>query len=136
MPGAARPPAATLLLVLVLGAAHAAAFAQAWSCRVEPFSGATSGQGAVATITVRNTGEACSIQNFGAPTEKKNPASSGRITQVPRHGTASFDAPLAHYVPAAGYIGADEFSYEARATGNTGQQVLLRVHVKVTVTAP
>lgn len=125
-----------LLCAACLSCAATAALAQGGPCKVSSFSGAATGQGADATMTVRNTGEPCSITNYGMAAEKKHPAASGRITKAPAHGTATFDAPAARYTPAPGYVGADSFAYEARATGNVDQQIVLKVRVKVTVTAP
>jgi hypothetical protein len=52
------------------------------------------------------------------------------------HGKAEFVAPDARYTPEPGYVGADEFEYEAYARGNSGQRVRLKVLVKVQVRAP
>jgi len=105
------------------------------TCSVEPFDGATQPQGAVAHMHVVNTGAACSIENFGGAREHRNPAEAGSITVKPAHGTAEFVAPRARYTPAPGFVGEDEFAYEANAKGTRDQQVLLRVRVKVQVTA-
>jgi hypothetical protein len=105
-------------------------------CRVDPFHGAATPQGAVATMRVRNTGAACLIHNYGTPDARGHPAESGNITKEPAHGKAVFNAPAASYVPAPGFVGEDEFAYEARAKGNVDQSVVLRVRVKVVVAAP
>lgn len=125
-------------LLTFFAAASLAAAASAQSsetCRVEPFRGATSAQGAVAQMTVTNTGETCSITNYGA-SGRQNPAFSGSITSVPAHGTASFTPPQATYTPEPGFAGDDAFAYAAQANGNSGQPLTLRVRVKVKVVAP
>ena len=124
-----------LLLVLAASLSNLAA-AQTQACRVEPFQGATLPQGATAHMAVASGSRSCSITNFGVSSERRNLAESGSITLKPQHGTAEFAAPKATYKPESGYIGEDEFSYEAFAKGNIDQQVHLRVHVKVTVVAP
>ena len=105
-------------------------------CRIEPFQGATSPQGAVAQMTVTNTGTSCSIPNYGVPADRQNPAYAGSITSAPTHGTASFAPPQAMYTPEPGFAGDDEFAYAAMAKGSIGQQLSLRVRVRVKVVAP
>lgn len=85
---------------------------------------------------VVNTGTPCVIINHGLPAERSNPADSGNITKQAAHGKAEFVAPSAKYTPAQGYVGEDEFEYEAVARGRTSQQVRLKVRVKVLVVAP
>ena len=87
-------------------------------------------------MTVAGGGASCAITNYGVPADKRNPAYSGAITVAPSHGAAVFDAPRAKYTPAPGYVGEDEFAYEAIAKGNVDQEVRLRVRVKVKVAAP
>ena len=124
----------------LLAASQAAPLATAWAreppCRVEPFQGATSAQGATTRMQVVNTGAACSVANYGLPAQRVNPASSGAITAPPAHGTATFAAPLVRYTPAPGYVGDDAFAYEAYAKGAAGQQLRLKVRVEVRVAAP
>ncbi len=84
---------------------------------------------------VVNTGSGCTIVNWGAPGERRNPADSGAITEQPKHGKAAFAAPAAIYTPDNGYAGADEFAYEAFARGNGDRPVHLKVRVKVDVVA-
>ena len=81
-------------------------------------------------------GSSCSIVNYGVPSERSHPADSGKITQRAVHGTAEFVAPKATYRPNPGYVGADEFEYEALARSTSDKQVRLKVRVRVTVTAP
>ncbi|MBU1361607.1 MAG: hypothetical protein KKC79_14955 [Gammaproteobacteria bacterium] len=114
-------------------AAHAETSA---TCRIEPFSGATLPQGAVAQMTMANTGASCAITNYGVPAERQNAAYSGSITSAATHGTASFTPPRATYTPQPGFVGDDEFAYAAMAKGHNGQQITLRVRVKVKVVAP
>ena len=87
-------------------------------------------------MRVVNTGGACLITNYGMPAERRNPADSGRITKEPAHGKGEFVAPHAKYTPGQGYVGEDEFEYEAFAHGAIGQPVRLKVQVKVLVVAP
>ena len=123
-------------VVLVVLAPIGAALAQQPACRVEPIQGATSPQGAIARMRVVNTGSSCAIVNHGVPAERGNPADSGKITKQPAHGKAQFVAPHAQYTPDQGYVGEDEFEYEAFARGRSNQQVRLKVQVKVLVVAP
>ncbi len=122
--------------MLVALAPIGSALAQQPECRVSSFQGATLPQGAVARMRVVNKGPSCAIANYGVPEERSNPADSGSITKPPAHGTAEFVAPNAEYTPAPGYVGEDEFEYEAFARSRTNQQVRLRVQVKVLVVAP
>ena len=71
---------------------------------------------------VVNTGASCSIANFGLPAERAHPRPpSGAITGAgPSHGSAVFALLQARYTPAPGYVGEDEFAYEAFAQGVTG----------------
>ena len=125
-----------LLMALLVRTAALAAPAERPDCRIEPIQGATSAQGAVAQIHRVNDGRPCGITNFGVPAERANPADSGSITQKPAHGSALFIAPQARYTPERGYVGADEFEYEAFAKGSHRQSVRLKIRVEVTVTAP
>jgi hypothetical protein len=86
-------------------------------------------------MRVTNAGNACSIVNYGAPAERSNPADSGEITKHPTHGKAEFVAPDAIYTPEQGYVGNDEFEYEAFAHSSSDRQVRLKVLVKVKVVA-
>ena len=122
--------------VLVVLAPIGGALAQQPVCRVEPFQGATSPQGAVARMRVVNTGSSCVIVNHGVPAERSNPADSGSITKQPAHGKAELVAPHAKYTPDRGYVGEDEFEYVAFARGRSNEQVRLKVQVKVLIVAP
>jgi hypothetical protein len=113
-----------------------AAVARGPGCRVEPFDGASTTQGAIARMHVINTARGCTIVNLGAPAERRNPAQSGAITEQPKHGSATFVAPDTIYTPERGYVGDDEFAYEAFARGAGDRPVRLKVRVKVTVVAP
>jgi len=124
---------AVSFLSLALGGS---ASAKEPSCRIEPFQGATLPQGTVARMHLVNGGDACAITAFGDPTQKANPADSGKITRQPAHGAAEFAAPQAQYTPARGYVGNDEFEFEAFARGRGGQRLRLKVQVKVSVTGP
>ncbi|MEO8080602.1 MAG: Ig-like domain-containing protein [Caldimonas sp.] len=130
---------ALALIVVALAAgpgASGAAAADRPHCRVDPFQGATSTEGAVAQLRVPNNGRACVIVNYGLPAEHEHPADSGRITKQAAHGTAAFVAPDARYTPLPGYVGDDEFEYEAWARGKLDRQYRLKVRARVTVTAP
>lgn len=116
--------------LLVVGLFAPAYGQQQAGCQVDPFRGATLPQGAVAQMTVVNTGTRCAIENFGA-SGRTNPADSGSITTPPTHGSAEFVAPRAEYTPTAVFVGADEFAYAAFAKGDMNQQVRLKVRVNV-----
>lgn len=126
--------ALSMLAVALPGAGVARAEPQ--GCRIEPFRGATSAQGAVAKIHVVNDGRPCAIANYGLPGERRHPAESGTITRQAEHGKAEFVAPHARYVPQSGFAGVDAFAYEARARGLNDQPVRLKVQVRVFVVAP
>jgi TonB family protein len=100
-------------------------------CAVPFFRGAGTPEGATATMTTVSDGRPCGVMNWGVPTEGRNPATDGRITQPPKHGTAMFVAPRALYSAESGYVGDDEFAYEATVTNANG--ATLTMHVKVTV---
>jgi hypothetical protein len=122
------------LFVALLGLV--AATVQAAECQVEPFQGAMSSQGAVAHMRTANTARSCAITVYGVPSERANAADSGRITKQPRHGKAEFVAPQAKYRPEPGYVGDDEFEFEAFARSASERQVRLKVRVQVQVVAP
>ena len=122
-------------LFTVLAIAAMPVSAQQATCHTQPFQGATLPNGAVAHMTVANTGSPCSITNYGVPGDRTNPADSGTITSKPLHGVAEFVPPQAKYVPETGFVGEDEFTYEAFAKGNINQQMRLKVQVKVKVVA-
>jgi len=138
----ARAPAA-IVAVAALACGAALPTAPGWpaaraappDCRIAPFAGATLPQGAVATMRVVGDGGPCRIDNFGIPSDRRNPAESGSITTAPAHGKAEFAAPAALYTPEPGYVGDDAFAYEAYAKGNVDQRVRLKVRVQVTVFA-
>ena len=124
-----------LLAILFVGCLAPAFGQQRAGCHVDSFQGASLPQGAVARMTVVNTAKSCSIRNFGA-SGQTNPADSGSITTAPAHGSAAFVAPRARYTPQAGFVGEDEFAYEAFAKGDVNQQLRLKVKVLVKVIAP
>jgi len=129
-------PQAVLTFSVAASLAIAAYGEPSATCRIEPFSGATLPQGAVAQMTIANTGTSCAITNYGVPAERQNAAYSGSITSAAAHGTASLTPPQATYTPQPGFVGDDEFAYIAMAKGHNGQQITLRVRVKVKVVAP
>lgn len=85
---------------------------------------------------VVNNGRSCGIRNFGHYPDTASLAHAGSIITPPRHGTAKFEPPRALYTPAPGFVGEDYFEYQANAKGPQDQPVLLKVKVKVSVTAP
>ena len=129
-------PHAVLTLFAAASLAIAANAERSATCRVEPFSGATLPEGAVAQMTISNTGASCAITNYGVPADRQNAADSGSVTSAARHGIASFAQPQATYTPQPGFVGNDEFAYAATAKGRNGQQITLRVRVTVKVVAP
>lgn len=126
---------ARALAALALAATGLDALGQA-RCKVEPFQGAALPGGAVTQMSVVNNAKYCAITNYGVPAERQNPADSGNILLAPAHGTAVFVPPQVQYSPQPGYVGEDEFKYEAFARGNINQQIRLLVTVKVNVRAP
>lgn len=104
-------------------------------CTVAPFSGASTGRGAVANVQMHNTGATCQFANFGVPETKSNPATSGTILVGPRNGTAAFKAPDVLYTPRPGFVGEDEFEYEAHALSRSSKPMRLLVKVRVVVQA-
>ncbi len=106
------------------------------ACSVEPYRGATTPQGALAVVKMTNRGQVCEMPNYGYPAEGGNPATSGRILVPPKHGRARFDAPVVAYLPDSGFVGSDEFEYEAMTTDRTHRPLRLYVRVQVTVSAP
>jgi len=131
--------AAGLLFVGVMSAAPAFAQYSApptqYRCEVPTFSGAMSPQGASATMTVVSDGLFCTVMNWGVPSERRNPATAGEITEFPRHGTAMFGGAAARYVADRGYVGRDAFAYRATAFGSDGLEHTMIVRVEVDVKA-
>lgn len=125
----------SLAAVSIAGTPQALAQRTGSGCRVEAFQGAATADGATTRMTVPINAGACSIVNYGVPTMQRHPADAGSITVPPQHGTAEFVPPRARYTPQPGYIGPDEFTYEAAALGHTDQPVRLKVRVKVDVVA-
>ena len=82
-----------------------------------------------------NNGRACGIRNFGHYPDSATLAFSGSITSAPKNGTAKFEPPRALYTPNPGFVGEDFFEYQANAKGPQDNPVLLKVRVRVTVTA-
>jgi hypothetical protein len=122
------------LFVAIAGfALSAAAFSQQPTCKVETFEGGSQSQGAVAQMVVSNAAARCSITLYGFPRERRNPAESGEITAMPKHGNVEFSAPQVRYMPEKGYVGADEFQFIAYAPGRSGRLLRLKVRVEVNV---
>ncbi|WP_213959445.1 Ig-like domain-containing protein [Variovorax sp. dw_954] len=127
-------PQAYAAVVLLLIMTTWPAFAQK-TCQIDSFRGATLPQGTSTKMHVINNGSACVMANYGEAADKTGAADSGSITKQPMHGKAEFVPPEARYTPEPGYVGDDEFDYEAFARSRT-QQVRLKLHVNVVVTAP
>jgi hypothetical protein len=129
---------AALLVALAALVPASAAWAQAAppACRVPVFRGATLPAGADAEMHVVNTGQPCTIANWGMFTERQNPAYAGEITRAPANGMAEFKSPRAAYTPKPGFAGEDYFEYQANAKGQSENALLFRVRVKVFVLAP
>lgn len=128
---AAAPDLSLAALLVALASVPATAVARP-GCQVAPFQGAASPQGASTTMQVV-AGSSCSIASYGVPAAREHPAESGKLTRHPAHGRAEFVAPKVTYTPEPGYVGADEFEYEALARGASDQPVRLKVRVKVDV---
>ena len=120
---------------VLLPAGAALAQATPATCSVPAFRGATTPQGADAEMHIINTGQPCTIINYGMFAEKRNPAYAGAITKAPTAGDAAFKPPRAVYTPKPGYVGDDYFEYEANAKGPSENVLLFRVRVKVSVKA-
>ncbi|MGL4574524.1 MAG: Ig-like domain-containing protein [Burkholderiaceae bacterium] len=119
--------------VAALCAPNLPAQAQDPRCVVPPFSGASQPTGAVAQMRVINDGKACGVSHFGVPSEKRNPAEAAKVLHPAAHGKVQFVPPRVLYTPEPGFVGEDEFAYEARAKNNQDQPVVLKVKMKVIV---
>src|SRR5437867_3251905 len=108
---------------------------QQFRCEVPYFTGATSPQGMSVKMTVVSDGLACSIPNWGVPDDRRNPATAGEITDVPRHGTAVFFPPTARYIADGGYVGPDAFAYRATVRDGDGLERVMTIRVEVDVLA-
>jgi hypothetical protein len=84
-------------------------------------------------MRVVNDGQPCSITLYGVPAERRNAATDGTIVRAPKHGKAEFVGASLQYTPDPEYVGDDEFSAQAWATGDSRARVLLKVHMKVLV---
>lgn len=102
-------------------------------CRVSQFAGASLPSGAAATMRVISDGQSCGVTLYGVPTERRNAATDGVILQQPKHGKAEFVGARLQYTPEPGFVGDDEFSGQAWATGDSRTQLLLKIHMKVQV---
>ena len=102
-------------------------------CEVQSFTGAMSPGGAVARMTIVSDGLACTFLAFGVPDARRNPASSGEITDAPQHGNASFLGSAARYVADRGFVGPDTFAFRAvaRDADNVERTLIVRVDVDV-----
>jgi hypothetical protein len=104
-------------------------------CKVPTFRGAATPQGGDAEMHVVNNGKACGIRNFGSYPDTATLAYAGSITTPPKNGVAKFEAPRALYTPGVGFVGEDYFEYQANAKGPQDNPVLMKVRVRVTVSA-
>jgi TonB family protein len=106
---------------------------QQFRCEVPYFTGAMSPQGASVKMTVVSDGLACVIANWGVPDDRRNPATSGEITDVAQHGTATFTPPSARYIADREYVGPDAFAYRATVRDGEGVERVMTVRVEVDV---
>jgi TonB family protein len=104
-------------------------------CTLLPFRSPARPEGADVTMIVVSDGRPCAIPSWGIPTERRNPATAATITGAPRHGKAVFISPRLEYTADPGYVGEDEFAYEATVTDSVGADVVLRLRVKADVRA-
>jgi protein TonB len=109
------------------------AIRQQFRCEVPYFTGAMSPQGAAVKMTVVSDGLACIIANWGVPDDRRNPATSGEIIDVARHGTAVFMPPSARYIADRDYVGPDAFAYRATVRDGEGLERVMTVRVEVDV---
>ncbi len=84
-------------------------------------------------MTVVSDGLACVIANWGVPDDRRNPATSGEITDAAQHGTAIFTPPSARYIAERDYVGPDAFAYRATVRDGEGIERLMTVRVEVEV---
>jgi thiol-disulfide isomerase/thioredoxin len=104
-------------------------------CFLLPFRSPARPEGADVTMIVVSDGRPCAIPSWGIPTERRNPATAATISGAPRHGKAVFISPRLEYTPDAGYVGEDEFAYEATVIDSVGAEVVLRFRIKADVRA-
>ena len=105
-------------------------------CFLLPFRSPARPEGADATMIVVSDGRPCAIPSWGIPTERRNPATAATISVAPRHGKAVFISPRMEYTADPGYVGADEFAYEATVTDSLGADVVLRLGSGVARASP
>ena len=107
------------------------AIRQEFRCEVPYFTGATSPQGVSVKMTVVSDGLACVIPNWGIPDDRRNPATTGDITDASQHGTVVFFSPTARYIADRGYVGPDAFAYRATVRDADGLERVMTVRVDV-----
>ena len=112
---------------------QAAAQGAGLRCFVSNVRGASTVEGASASMIVTSDGTSCPLDNWGNPDLRQEPATSVAITVLPKHGRAEPAAPRVIYTPQSGYVGEDEFAYEAKAQYPNGDPMTMRVRVKVDV---
>lgn len=86
------------------------------------------------TLTMRNTGLECRVNLAAFPTSapaQRDPTSGTALVRPPRHGTATAEPGRVTYLPAPGFVGADEVEARTVAMG-----VEIGVLVRVTVLPP
>ena len=130
-----KPIFALLTLLLASSLAVGPADAQTPRCHIPPVAGASSPNGVTTTMRVVNDGQPCGLTLYGVPTDRRNPATDGAILQKPRHGRAEFVGARLQYTPDPGFVGDDEFSCQAWATGESRTPHLLKIHMTVHVVA-
>jgi TonB family protein len=102
-------------------------------CEVPYFTGAMSPSGAVVKMTVVSDGLGCSLFLYGVPGERRNPATSGVLTDAPQHGHTSVLGASPRYTADRGYVGRDNFAVRATArdADNIERTLIVRVDVDV-----
>jgi hypothetical protein len=87
-------------------------------------------------MTIVNTGRPCRIRHF-SDVDAQIPASSVQIVTAPRHGTLNVEPPNAiFYRPETGFVGSDQFSYQASGSNRAGASISTSATIEVTVLAP
>ena len=125
--------AARAVLAAMALLATPALHAQALTCEVPAFTGASSAEGATVSMRVVDDGRPCGITLYGVPAQRRNPATDGEIVTAPRNGKAVFVGPRIEYTPAPGFTGDDEFVAQARAIGDSRAPLTLKARVVVQV---
>jgi TonB family protein len=102
-------------------------------CEVPNFTGAMSPGGATVRMTVVSDGIGCSVFLYGVPADRRNPATSGEITDAPQHGSASILGASVRYIADRDFAGPDGFAVRAlaRDADNVERTLIVRIEVDV-----